>query len=203
MNEHIVQMVLTCVVAGLGAGWLTETVLHRRGHGLIVDMGLGVVASIVGGGALLALADRAPGTLVTCVIGFGLATSAILVQRLRWPCEPGARERRARVRLAELSHHPRAAAGTVPELAGAGHARLAGPTPARALARLATTGIYLLRGVPIEVQRAARTRAARDGTTLRQVLLSGLGEYAAGTWTPWAAERPPAALDPRAHTVPR
>ena len=53
-----------------------------------------------------------------------------------------------------------------------------------ALARLATTGIYLLRGVPRSVQRAARARAVSEGTTLRRVLLQGLHEYAAGTWTP-------------------
>ena len=53
-----------------------------------------------------------------------------------------------------------------------------------ALARLATTGIYLLRGVPRSVQRAARARAVSEGTTLRRVLLQGLQEYAAGTWTP-------------------
>jgi hypothetical protein len=52
------------------------------------------------------------------------------------------------------------------------------------LARLATTGIYLLRGVPRSVQRAARARAVSEGTTLRRVLLQGLHEYAAGTWTP-------------------
>ena len=186
MNEQIVQIVLTCVVVGLGAGWLAETVVHRRGYGLIVDMGLGVVASLVGGGVLLAVARRAPGTLAVILIGFGLATGAILAQRLGWPCEPGARERRARARLDELRRPSRGPVGVVPELAGAGPGRMEGPAPARALARLATTGIYLLRGVPIEVQRAARTRATRDGTTLRQVLLHGLGEYAAGTWTPRA-----------------
>jgi len=53
-----------------------------------------------------------------------------------------------------------------------------------ALARLATTGIYLLRGVPRSVQRAARARAVSEGTTLRRVVLLGLHEYAAGTWTP-------------------
>jgi hypothetical protein len=56
--------------------------------------------------------------------------------------------------------------------------------PTRVLARLATTGIYLVRGVPREVQRAARRRALRAGTSLRWVLLQGLREYAAGTWTP-------------------
>ncbi len=53
-----------------------------------------------------------------------------------------------------------------------------------ALARVATTGIYLVRGVPRDLQRAARIRAVSEGTTLRRVLLQGLREYAAGTWTP-------------------
>lgn len=56
----------------------------------------------------------------------------------------------------------------------------------RALARMATTGIYLLRGVSHGVQRAARARAASEGTTLRWVLVQALREYAAGTWTPRA-----------------
>ena len=54
----------------------------------------------------------------------------------------------------------------------------------RALARMAATVIYLLRGLPRDLQRAARVRARSEGTTLRWVLLQGLREYAAGTWTP-------------------
>ena len=52
------------------------------------------------------------------------------------------------------------------------------------LARVATSGIYLLRVLPRDLQRAARARALSEGTTLRAVLLRGLREYAAGTWTP-------------------
>lgn len=52
------------------------------------------------------------------------------------------------------------------------------------LARVATTGIYLVRGVPRDLQRAARARAVREGTTLRWVLVQALRDYAAGTWTP-------------------
>ena len=63
------------------------------------------------------------------------------------------------------------------------------------LARVATTGIYLLRGASRELQRTARQRAAREGTTLRSVLLRGLREYAAGTWTP----RPDADVVEAAH----
>ena len=54
----------------------------------------------------------------------------------------------------------------------------------RVLARVAISGIYLLRGLPRDRQRAARARAHSEGTTLRSVLLRGLREYAAGTWTP-------------------
>jgi hypothetical protein len=58
----------------------------------------------------------------------------------------------------------------------------------RVLVRVAITGIYLLRGVPRDLQRAARARAVKEGTTLRRVLLQGLREYAAGAWTPHPAE---------------
>ena len=48
-----------------------------------------------------------------------------------------------------------------------------------------------------DLQRTARQRAVREGTTLRSVLLRGLREYAAGTWTP----RPDADVSevPRGH----
>ena len=52
------------------------------------------------------------------------------------------------------------------------------------LTGLATTGIYLLRDIPRDLQGAARARAVTEGTTLRRVLLRALREYAAGTWTP-------------------
>jgi hypothetical protein len=58
------------------------------------------------------------------------------------------------------------------------------PVAIAALARLATTGIYLLRGIPRDLQGAARARAVTEGTTLRSVLLRALREYAAGSWTP-------------------
>jgi hypothetical protein len=57
-------------------------------------------------------------------------------------------------------------------------------TPSRALVRMAITGIYLVRGIPLDVQRAARARAVSEGTTLRRVLGRAMREYAGGTWTP-------------------
>ena len=62
--------------------------------------------------------------------------------------------------------------------------------PTGVLARLATTGIYLLRDIPRDLQAGARTRAATEGTTLRRVLLQALREYAAGTWTPRSGAAP-------------
>jgi hypothetical protein len=56
--------------------------------------------------------------------------------------------------------------------------------PTQVLARMAASGIYLLRGIPRDLQRGARARAVRDETTLRRVLLQALDEYAAGTWRP-------------------
>jgi hypothetical protein len=55
---------------------------------------------------------------------------------------------------------------------------------ARVLVRTARTGIYLVRGLPRDLQRAARVRAAREGMTLSAVLVLALRDYAAGTWSP-------------------
>lgn len=62
--------------------------------------------------------------------------------------------------------------------------------PAGVLARLATTGIYVLSGIPRDLQQAARARAVTEETTLRHVLLRALREYAAGAWTPGRDESP-------------
>lgn len=182
MNEQIVQMGLMWVLAGLGAGWLAETCISRRGYGLLVDMGLGVGAGLAGGGVFLAISGLPAGMLVMFVFAFSLAAGVILAQRLGSPCEAGERERKARLRLSELGGPSRSEKRTSsPGLLGGGNGRTRPPTVTRTLMRIATTGIYLL-------------RAMNDGTTLRQVLLKGLGEYAAGTWTPQTDDTPPVAL---------
>jgi hypothetical protein len=194
MSEQIVQMGLMWVLAGLSAGWLAETGIGRRGYGLLVDMGLGVGAALGGGGVFLAISGVPVGMVVMFGFAFSLAAGVILAQRLGWPCEAGARERKARLRLSELGGSSLGEKGTGPGLVGGGNGRTGPPTTTRTLMRIAATGIYLLRGVPIELQRAARVRAVNDGTTLRQVLLKGLGEYAAGTWTPQADDKSPVGL---------
>lgn len=72
-----------------------------------------------------------------------------------------------------------------------------------ALARMATTGIYLLRDVPRELQQAARGRALCQGTTLGRVLLQGLREYATGTWTPQSDDKWPESPHPDRVRSPR
>ena len=54
----------------------------------------------------------------------------------------------------------------------------------RVLARTARTGIYLVRGLPRDLQRTARARAVSEGTTLSAVLVDALRDYAGGTWSP-------------------
>jgi hypothetical protein len=54
----------------------------------------------------------------------------------------------------------------------------------RALVSTAKSGIYLIRGIPRDLQRSARGRAVRETTTLNTVVRQALREYAAGTWTP-------------------
>jgi hypothetical protein len=50
--------------------------------------------------------------------------------------------------------------------------------------RKTTTGTYRVRGVSHELHRAARLRAASQGTSLRWVMLQALQAYSTGTWTP-------------------
>lgn len=183
MNEQVVRMGLMWILAGLSAGWLAETLIVRRGYGLLVDMGLGVGAGLLGGGLFMMGSARPAGTLAMFVGAFVLGAGVIVAQRLFLPRPPGARERKAQIRLSELRGTPRGVNGTASGLHGAGHGVIGRPA-AHVLMRVAATGIYLVRDVPLELQQAARVRAVSDGTTLHQVLLNGLSEYAAGTWTP-------------------
>ncbi len=58
MTEQVVRMGLMWVLAGLSAGWLAETLIVRRGYGLLADMALGVGAGLLGGGVFMMAAGR-------------------------------------------------------------------------------------------------------------------------------------------------
>ena len=192
MSEQVVRMGLMWILAGISAGWLAETLIVRRGYGLLADMALGVGAGLLGGAAFMTVSGRPSGTLAMFICAFVLASGVIVAQRLLLPRTPGARERKAELRLRELRSASAEEKVTASGLNRAGRGVIGRPA-ARVLMRVATTGIYLLRGVPLELQRAARVRAVSDGTTLQQVLLKGLGEYAAGTWTPQPGDKRSAA----------
>lgn len=102
----------------------------------------------------------------------------------------GGPERRARVTSRSCALR---AEGTDMGLSTNVSVRASHPVATRVLARLATSGIYLVRGVPQPLQRAARARAVREHTTLRWVLVQALREYAAGAWTPRPDDKPPEA----------
>ena len=200
MNEQIAQMGPMWALAGLSAGWLADTLMGRRGYGLIVDMGLGVGAGLVGAGLFLAFFSLPGGMFMTFVVGFGLAVGAIVAQRFCRPNASGA-EGKAPLGLADralLALREEVVASGLP---GSVDGKKGRPTPTGALLSIATTGIYLLRGIPLELQRAARARAVGEGTTLHEVLLKGLAEYAAGTWTPQLDGKQPVAPNRDFHTI--
>ena len=192
MTEQVVRMGLMWILAGLSAGWLAETLIVRRGYGLLVDMGLGVGAGLLGGGVFMMVSGRPSRNaghvrlrVRPRVRGDRRAAALAAAHARRAGAEGRAPPPRA-------AGHVAGEKGTASGLHGAGRGVIGRPA-ARVLMRVATTGIYLLRGVPLELQRAARVRAVSDGTTLHQVLLKGLGEYAAGTWTPQPGDKRSAA----------
>lgn len=78
-------MFVSWVVVGLLAGWLAEIVMKDGGYGLIGDMVLGLVGSVVGGWIFRALSVSAGGGPFPTVF-FALAGAVIVLvaQRKVW-----------------------------------------------------------------------------------------------------------------------
>jgi len=78
-------MFVSWVVVGLLAGWLAGFVMRGGGYGLIGDMVLGLVGSVVGGWIFWALSVSAGGGLVLTVFAaFVGAVIVIVAQRKVW-----------------------------------------------------------------------------------------------------------------------
>ena len=78
-------MFVSWVVVGLLAGWLAGFVMKGGGYGLIGDLVLGLVGSVVGGGIFRALGVAAgAGTLPTVFVAFVGAVIVIVAQRKIW-----------------------------------------------------------------------------------------------------------------------
>ena len=78
-------MFVSWVVVGLLAGWLAGFVMKDGGYGLIGDLGLGLVGSVVGGWIFWALgASAGVGLLPTVFVAFVGAVIMIVAQRKVW-----------------------------------------------------------------------------------------------------------------------
>jgi uncharacterized membrane protein YeaQ/YmgE (transglycosylase-associated protein family) len=78
-------MFVSWVVVGLLAGWLAGSVMEGGGYGLIGDMVLGLIGSVVGGWIFWALSVSAGGGLVPTVFAaFVGAVIVIVAQRKVW-----------------------------------------------------------------------------------------------------------------------
>jgi uncharacterized membrane protein YeaQ/YmgE (transglycosylase-associated protein family) len=84
MIEHIAQMGPMLILAGLVAGWMAEVLSRAGGYGLLVDMVVGVVASVVGGTMVWVLISTDAGMLEMFLIGSAGAAVAIAAQRGLW-----------------------------------------------------------------------------------------------------------------------
>ncbi len=78
-------MFVSWVVVGLLAGGLAEFVMKDGGYGLIGDLGLGLIGSVVGGWIFWALGVSAGGGLFpTVFVAFVGAVIVIVAQRKVW-----------------------------------------------------------------------------------------------------------------------
>jgi uncharacterized membrane protein YeaQ/YmgE (transglycosylase-associated protein family) len=91
MIEDIAHMGPLLVLAGLMVGWMAEAVSRAGGYGLMGDLGLGLIGSVVAGmTAWIAVSGHA-GMATVLLIGAGGALLMIIAQRSLWrslPLEP-------------------------------------------------------------------------------------------------------------------
>ena len=83
MLEHIAQMGPMLNLAGLAAGWTAEVFSRAGGNGLIPDMILGLIGSVLAGG-IAAVVSREGGMPAMFVIGGAGAALAVVAQRILW-----------------------------------------------------------------------------------------------------------------------
>jgi uncharacterized membrane protein YeaQ/YmgE (transglycosylase-associated protein family) len=84
MMEHIAHMGPMLVLAGGMVGWAVEVCSRAGGHGLLPDMFVGLIGSVLAGAIIWTLLSHEPGMLGMFAIGCAGAGLAILVQRSLW-----------------------------------------------------------------------------------------------------------------------
>jgi uncharacterized membrane protein YeaQ/YmgE (transglycosylase-associated protein family) len=108
MTEPIAQMGPMLILAGLAAGWMAEALSRAGGYGLITDMVISLVGSVVGGAAVWVLVFSDAGMLGMFLIGGAGGALAIVAQRGLWRSLP------RRMRTGRRSPRPGRARPRVP-----------------------------------------------------------------------------------------
>ena len=83
--EDVAQMAPMLVLAGLTVGWAAEAVRRVDGHGLLGDLVVGLVGSLVGGTLVWGGISSNMGMVAMFGIGGAGAALAIAAQRAAWP----------------------------------------------------------------------------------------------------------------------
>jgi uncharacterized membrane protein YeaQ/YmgE (transglycosylase-associated protein family) len=84
MTEHIAQMGPMLILGGLVTGWMAEVLSRAGGYGLITDMVVGLVGSVVAGTMVWFLVSTDAGMPGMFLIGCTGAALAIGAQRALW-----------------------------------------------------------------------------------------------------------------------
>lgn len=84
MAENIAHMAPMLLLAGLMAGWMAEVVSRAGGYGLIPDLGLGLIGSVLVGVTTWVAISAQAGMVTMFLIGGGGAALAITAQRSFW-----------------------------------------------------------------------------------------------------------------------
>ena len=84
MAENIAHMAPMLLLAGLMAGWMAEAVSRAGGYGLIRDLGLGLIGSVVSGVTTWVAISGQAGMVTMFLVGCGGAALVITAQRSLW-----------------------------------------------------------------------------------------------------------------------
>jgi hypothetical protein len=85
MNELIAFAAPMLVLAAMACGWTADAFASTRGHGLLVDMGLGLAGGLALAAVLYAVNPFGPlGLVAIFLIGVAGGTAAIAAQRSFW-----------------------------------------------------------------------------------------------------------------------
>ncbi len=73
------------VIVGLVAGWATGKIMRGAGYGVLMDIGLGIVGSVVGGMLMRYLGVPASGGLIPAILVaiLGAVVVVVVVRLLR------------------------------------------------------------------------------------------------------------------------